>query len=160
MERNGLWNRIFRRNYTDTLLWRKATEMYRQADLSSIAPLEAQLRTPSLRPTLLGEARMATDRQELVRSVVVRRSELVRGQDYFVDGSEGKLLLYAPEENLADGAAKHASNGFFDVDNVPPWDTWVVFSHGILLSWVPPQLIGLAQSGIEVNPECCVRWLD
>jgi len=136
-------------------------EMYCQADLSSIALLEAQLRTPSLRPKiLLGEARTATDRQELVRSVVVRRSELVRGQDYVVDGSEGKLLLYAPEENLADGAAKYVSNGFFDVDNVPPWDTWMAFSHGILLSWVPPQLIGLAQNGIDVNPECCVRWLD
>jgi hypothetical protein len=94
MESNGLWNRIFRRNYTDTRLWRKAMEMYRQADLSSIAPLEAQLRTPSLRPkTSLGEVRIATDRQELVCSVVVRRSELVHGQDCVVDGSEGKLLL-------------------------------------------------------------------
>jgi len=44
------------------------------------------------------------------------------------------------EENLADGAAKHPSKGFFDVDNTPPWDTWVAFSHGILLSWVPLNL--------------------
>ncbi len=71
-----------------------------------------------------------------------------------------KILLYAPEENLADGAAKYSSKGFFDVDNVPPWDTWLTFSNGILLSWVPELLVGLAQNGIDANPEGCIRWLD
>ena len=138
-----------------------STELFRQADLSSIAPLEGQLRTPSLRPSSsLPEARTATDRDDIVRSVVARRSALVDAQSLPGDVRVGKLLLYAPEENLADGAASYASNGFFDVDNVPPWDTWVAFSHGALLSWVPPLLIGLAQSGIDVNPEGCIRWID
>src|SRR5258708_25609355 len=43
MRRNALWNRIFRRDYTDTRQWRKGMELFRLADLSSIAPLEAQL---------------------------------------------------------------------------------------------------------------------
>jgi len=34
------------------------------------------------------------------------------------------------------------------------------FSHEILLSWVPLKLVGLVQSGIDVNPESCIRWLD
>jgi len=51
-------------------------ELHRLADLSSIAPLESQLRTPSLRPdTLLGEVRTSAERQELVRSVIERRSK-------------------------------------------------------------------------------------
>jgi hypothetical protein len=161
LDRNRFWNRILRRNYTDTRLWRQGEELHRQADLSSIAPLEGQLRSPSLRPNMsLAEVRTATGRDELVLSVVARRSELVGVQERSADASVGKLLLYAPAENLADGAARYASKGFFDVDNVPPWDTWVSFSRGILLSWVPPQLVPLAQSGIDVNPECCIQWIE
>jgi hypothetical protein len=161
MERNRLWNRILRRNYTETRQWRQGTDLYRQADLSSIAPLEGQLRTPSLRPSSsLSEVRAAADRDDIVRSVVTRRSVLVSAQAQSSDVRAGKLLLYVPEENLADGAARYASNGLFDGDNVPPWDTWVAFSQGTLLSWVPPLLIGLAQSGIDVNPEGCIRWID
>ncbi len=48
LDRNRFWNRILRRNYTDTRLWRQGEELHRQADLSSIAPLEGQLRSPSL----------------------------------------------------------------------------------------------------------------
>jgi hypothetical protein len=160
-QRNRLWNRVLRRNYTETQPWRQGMELYRRADLSSIALLEGQLRTPSLCPSSsLSEVRTAADRDDIVRSVVARRSVLVSAQAQSSDVRAGKLLLYAPEENLADGAARYASNGFFDNDNVPPWDTWVAFSQGALLSWVPPLLIGLAQSGIDVNPEGCIRWID
>ena len=75
MERNAFWNRGFRRNYTDSPLWRQGMELHRLADLSSIAPLESQLRTPSLRPdTLVGEVRTSAEQQELIRSVMERRS--------------------------------------------------------------------------------------
>jgi hypothetical protein len=29
-----------------------------------------------------------------------------------------------------------------------------------LIAWVPPQFIDLADAGVRVNPEECVRWLD
>jgi hypothetical protein len=161
MERGRFWNRILRRHYTNTRLWRQGMELYRQANLSSISPLLEQLRNPTLRPNgSLAEARTEPVRDEIVRSVIVRRSEFVRGRELSPDENAGKLLVYAPEENLADGAAQLESKGFFDGDNVPPWNTWVAFSHGILLSWIPPQFVGLAQNGIDVNPECCIRWMD
>jgi hypothetical protein len=82
----------------------------------------------------------------------------------------GRLLLYFPDAELADGAAEVESQGFFDVNNSPPWDTWVgIFTDEApesdsyatyLLSWVPPELIPLAQRGIAVNPEECIAWLD
>src|SRR5689334_16271125 len=37
----------------------------------------------------------------------------------------GRLLAYLPDDNLADGFAEVVSKGFFDVDNIPPYDTWV-----------------------------------
>jgi hypothetical protein len=37
----------------------------------------------------------------------------------------GRLVAYFPDDNLFDGAAEAESQGFFDVDNIPPYDTWV-----------------------------------
>jgi len=78
----------------------------------------------------------------------------------------GRLIVYFPDLELADGAAEVESRGFFDVNNAPPWDTWVAFilddkserSH--LISWVPPEFLPLADAGIQVNPEECILWLD
>ncbi|WP_394829583.1 hypothetical protein [Pendulispora albinea] len=78
----------------------------------------------------------------------------------------GRLLVYEPGANLADGAAARESSGFFDVDNAPPWDTWIAAVHTngdprrgdyYLLAWVPAALDPHAQRGIEVNPEACIR---
>lgn len=84
---------------------------------------------------------------------------------------EGRLLVHYPGLNLVDGAAEVASEGFFDMWNLPPWDTWIAFGTqpttecdrsetDFLICWVPPQLVELANLGIEVNPEQCIRWLD
>lgn len=100
----------------------------------------------------------------------------------------GRLLLYAPNETLSDGAAWVSSGGFFDWDNAPPWDTWVAYvedtpadpehtntwfrqharKQGIvhspmrlsyLVCWVPPCLLEAADAGIWANPEECIEWL-
>jgi hypothetical protein len=82
----------------------------------------------------------------------------------------GRLLAYFPDANLCDGAAEVESQGFFDLDNCPPWQTWVaLFNDGAedgrgyrryLVAWVPPQFLSLTTAGIDVNPEECIVWLD
>ena len=89
----------------------------------------------------------------------------------------GRLLAYFPDDNLADGVAEMVSDGFFDVNNIPPYDTWVwvvrntrTFEYAnheqgeteanYLVAWVPPDFIPLASRGIDVNPEGCILWLD
>ena len=32
--------------------------------------------------------------------------------------------------------------------------------YGLLVAWVPPDFIDLANRGIEGNPEQCIMWLD
>jgi hypothetical protein len=66
--------------------------------------------------------------------------------------SNGRLLIYYPEETLQDGAAEFASHGFFDLEDAPPWDTWFLYAGGAILSWVPNSLIESAQAGIDANP--------
>jgi hypothetical protein len=81
----------------------------------------------------------------------------------------GRILVYGPDEELSDGAAEAETNGYFDVYNCPPWDTWIAlveFSDGEkgrsahLFSWVPPAFERVVQRGIAVNPEECILWLE
>jgi hypothetical protein len=79
----------------------------------------------------------------------------------------GQVLVYFPDDDLADGAAEAESEGFFDVHNAPPWDTWLAMvedanrseKNPYLIAWVPDELIHFAQRGIDVNPEECILWL-
>lgn len=86
----------------------------------------------------------------------------------------GRLMVYFPHLNLVDGAAEAESEGFFDTDNAPPWDTWVACFEDrqlgdssdekgpgpYVVAWVPEPLVAAANAGIEVNPEACIVWLD
>jgi hypothetical protein len=130
----------------------------------SYGPLEHQLRSVGLKPTFaLDEFRSQVPWAEAVARVVARRGEVVGANSadkHTVDVEHGRLLLYYPTENLADGAAQYSSNGFFDTNNIPPWDIWVGFSDWTLVSWVPPSLIAAVQMGIDANPENCIRWAN
>ena len=88
--------------------------------------------------------------------VVQKRSELLHLQgkailpDVGFDSDKGRMLLYSREDNVADGASEAASGRFVDLYDAPPWDIWVAYSDRTLLA--PPELIGLAQRGIDANP--------
>jgi hypothetical protein len=78
--------------------------------------------------------------------------------------------VYFPDAELSDGAAELETDGFFDVYNTPPWDTWIGFFQdqadpewsyaNYLIAWAPPTLIGVVERGIRVNPEDCIKWLN
>jgi hypothetical protein len=102
---------------------------------------------------------LATNRAGALKSQPVPRSDL----------GGGRILVYGPDEELSDGAAQLETNGYFDVYNCPPWDTWIAlvqFSDGEkgrtahLFSWVPPVFESVAQRGIDVNPEASILWLE
>lgn len=83
---------------------------------------------------------------------------------------EGRLMVYYPDADLCDGAAEIMTDGWFDVFNCPPWDTWVGFFRdrrpagdfyaNYLVAWVPGPFVELAARGIDANPEQCIAWLD
>jgi hypothetical protein len=158
------WNRILRRDCTRLKEYRFAQTMLHEADPRCSLSFTEQLRSRALRPSQsLGEVCSDEERQLSVRSVIDRRAELIQAQkldDIRLAGlAGGRLLLYSPEENVADGASQDASREFFDVYDAPPWDTWVGYSNRTLLSWVPAQLVDLVQAGIDANPVESIRWL-
>lgn len=154
----------FRWNATASPEWRRAMEVARGVQ-SLPMPGSTYLRSPGLNPSAaLDEVKDEAQRQRIVEEVVKARAQLLRGSHTGIawvetlDLAGGRLLLYFPAENLADGAAEVASGGVFDVNNVPPWDTWVAYTSRTLISWIPPWLESLVEDGIKVNPEQCICW--
>ena len=92
------------------------------------------------------EVRLAIFLREVQsRRLWQRRPELLSSGA--IEPREGKVLLFTPQDSLSEGAATVASEGFFDVDNVPAWDTWLYFDGRSLLSWVP----------LPIDPESAIR---
>ena len=77
--------------------------------------------------------------QHAVELIQRRRADLVSSADLPVSTlaqaqADGKLLLYEAVETVSDGAAASSSQGFFDVEDAPPWDVlWVLPGHHLEL---------------------------
>jgi len=165
----------FRKRLRETMQW-----CARLADPSR--PAEC-LRTPELRlRSLEGTFLRTVWSIQMTREHLLSRIARDRRREYRLaceaaaaPDARGRLLLYFPDDDLADGAAETASNGFFDLHNTPPWDTWVALFDfrfledeekepggrtSYLIAWVPSPLIALAGRGIDVNPGGCIAWLD
>jgi len=143
--------------------YRQSQTLYAEADSPTLSLLDGQLRSTALKPSFRLDQFEDEVWAKAVAEVVAKRSVAQEGVSMKVDApmlARGRLLEFIPSETLMDGAAKYSSNGFFDVNNVPPWDTWVAFSERTLVSWAPPLLVEIAQDGIDANPEACIRWAE
>ena len=130
---------------------------------ASLDDPERSLRHEQLRPRVLEIDRattvrtLAQDRERYVPHDLAPARELLGG----------RLLAYYPDLELSDGVAEEETRGFFDVNNAPPWDTWIALfrepvgdeSYDYIVTWVPPAMIDLVGRGIAVNPEECIVWL-
>jgi hypothetical protein len=164
LEAGQLYSEAYKRgeSYSDGPLFREGHVLFEKADMPSLVLLRAQLRTPDFLTENLLENLAAENFQDVLSVVASKRRESLKrlGAQVTLPSPEddGRLLHYWPQENLSCGAAEYSSNGFFDVHNVPPWDTWISSDGGALVSWVPKILIPLAQAGIDANPEACIAW--
>ena len=119
------------------------------------------LRSPEISPHPLEDGRKC-----VVESVNLKRHILLQwpAPNPARDLAGGRLLIYEPDVNLAHGLEELETNGYVDVDNTPPWDTWVAYLYegerNFLLSWTPPEFLQLVNGGIQVCPEECILWLD
>jgi hypothetical protein len=150
-------------------LSRLAATMQWCAPRVDVADPSGCLRSEELRP-----AENMNDWPAKVEAVCARRESLLNLQP--LQGSEltaGRLLLFDPGQNLSDVAAMVESNGFFNAENEPPWDTWVQYvrqqpqragtwTHldSYLVCWIPPAFLDVVDRAIEVNPEECFLWGD
>jgi len=110
----------------------------------------------------------AQDAAGLVRELCEKRSNLLEhrpSSDWSSLVDSGRYLVFWPDETLRDGAACQATRGYFDVSNIPPWDTWVYYGpvsiskFPALIAWVPSAFVDSVSEGLWTNPEECIQWL-
>jgi hypothetical protein len=155
----GLGDKVsFEQRLVETIAWCESR--------ASIDDPAGSLRTDELRPRILERNRAAC-----VSSLASVRAGRTQSQLDAVRGlGGGGLLAYFPDAELSDGAAQEETRGYFDINNAPPWDTWLALladggpsdsAYGeYLVAWVPPAFVPLAQSGISVCMEDSIVWLD
>jgi hypothetical protein len=162
---------LFRQRLGETIRWCS------QRQRGSV--IAERFRSPALQPALRADGELdhwktAEQRNEVVETLIRRRAWLLASANGAVEvESAGRIVTFAPEESLHDGAACLASQGYFDDANVPGWDAWICYVmppttaqeiswpvsySSYLLGWVPEEVVPLVEHGIEVNPESCLMW--
>jgi hypothetical protein len=127
--------------------------------------------------------RIQAEQQASVDALAEQRARLLQlanaypdpdERDVLVRGLSGGRLLVCTglDESVWDGAAQAESQGFFDINDLAPWDTWICYVRPqndendrtgqapFVMSWVPSAFVSLVEDGIRVNPVECIRWLE
>ena len=159
---------LFQRRLAETVAWCKG-----RGSLSD--PLDG-LRTLTLRPPDLGTLALP-ECVSVVERLTEQRAKLL--QDASRDSLPSSLSLRRGNSSSSTASPVYRmatsgemSQGFFDVHDLPPWDTWIeyVIEHeraeherwrhfdSYLVSWVPTAFVPLADKGISVNGSDCICW--
>ena len=123
----------------------------------------ASLRTAALDP-VIGDWPTPAEFEAGLEDMRLRRRALL-GSIESRARPQGRLLVCQVHESISSGESEAETSGFFDVNDRPPWDTWVWQFRGLeegtvtLVSWVPQDLEAIVTRGIAVNPYDCLSWL-
>lgn len=75
---------------------------------------------------------------------------------------EGRIMVAEIDITVWDGASEAEAEGFIDVNDCPPIDTWFYKtlddSRRIFFTWIPQQFVELANKAIAVNCVDCISW--
>ena len=88
---------------------------------------ETALRTPAIYPYPF----FADGPKEIVKSVADKRRWRLQLKTSMPATSlaNGRLLYYFAADNATDWFSGEMTKGFFDIDDTPPWDTWLAYIH-------------------------------
>jgi hypothetical protein len=125
------------------------------------ARAEHSLRNPELVPSrnIVHQVSDLGEIAEVVAVVLTRRRALV-GPVLPATGMPAgdRVLAFLPRDSLFHGSSPPECDGFIDVDEIPPWGSWVLLVDEVLLSWVPAAMVDGVDSAIRCNPEESIRW--
>lgn len=163
---------IFKKRLAETIAWCSK----RVKDEPTDKLRSSELRPPGWRLN----HRLNLQLCDVVEAIVAERAYCVQNWADFrehktAEGLAGGRLLFCTSATMSipDGYVTQASNGFYDEDDMPPWDTWLCYwgterhyaagndkryQIEYLVSWVPASLIELANVGVEKHFMDCMSW--
>lgn len=163
---------IFKSRLAETITWCTTGNSLNDPALSLRSSI---LRPPSLRLS----NRFKIELQNVVNALAEERAQCMRSWNYkeinpAQDLAGGQLLLCtSATESIPDGGVSSSSRGFYDEDDLPPWDTWICYlimnsddvalpgwqyQKEYLVSWVPEVWVDLAKIGVEEHFLDCMSW--
>lgn len=132
-----------------------------------------QFRSDLVKPhILLSETHDEDERKKLVDEVLEKRKEILDEiKNKGVDSGwkiphAGRFVAFIPDNSITDGAAEMDSEGFFDENDEPGWNTWIDYikgdeeNPGFLVAWVDNEHEAKIGKAIENNPVFSISWLD
>lgn len=144
-----------------------------------VGELGKTTRTPEIRPDVL-KADDAHERllalrfdkeviSNAVQQVCSRRQSLIEQYKIEIPSLDycrfnGRLYCTDFETDEFE-AAMEASNGFFDVADIPGWDTWLahdptIRESGLLYGWVPNAITDAVGRGMWAIPVESIWWVE
>lgn len=76
----------------------------------------------------------------------------------------GRILMIEIDITVVDGASESNSDGFIDIYDAPPIDTWFyiedTYNGKVLYAWIPNRFVELVEDGIAVNVVDMLCWQD
>ncbi|SMB81603.1 hypothetical protein SAMN00790413_04636 [Deinococcus hopiensis KR-140] len=109
--------------------------------------------------------------EEARRRINITAQGAVHHPDLTVEGElrrSGAFMIVEPASSTWDGTARVASQGYFNFDDMPPWDTWITtvpprftYEGGTgLLCWVPRWARQHVDDAIAVSADSCLHWAE
>ena len=109
-----------------------------------------------------------------LNNLIGKRSDLLKNKGITLLSidellSLGKIVWSCPSDSVHDGAPEIYSQGFFDISECPPWDTWIGYGHQFLelsflkdsiITWLPLEQYNKFHSGKEVSILDNMNWID
>jgi hypothetical protein len=101
---------------------------------------------------------------ELLDQQLIFKSGIVSDLDG-VEKIKGKILIADFDETVVDGASEACSEGFIDVYDLPPIDTWFYLNRNAsgwrrIYAWIPAQFTHLVDEAIAVNCVEILNWFE
>jgi hypothetical protein len=115
----------------------------------------------------LTEAEIHARRTTVVQTVVLKRRRLLyeKSPTFAPSPLLGAAILATElDASFFDGVAAVESDGFFDSEDLSPWDTWLEYRtnvaarRGVLLSFVPPHIVEVVEHAMAVHVADAYFW--
>jgi hypothetical protein len=110
-------------------------------------------------------APLLSTRQHLIEKVFDKQAEVKASIEVASDVIfEGRIVCCDVGHTVTDGASETVSNGFIDVYDMPPIDTWFYVADSpagsTLYSWIPRPFVSLVNDAIAANPLDILHWAE
>jgi hypothetical protein len=165
-----LWRRVSEVELWCSRLETPEVDLARRFRSASLRPVDISMRGARLQA--LGANDIYLARVRAVEDLVERREKLLGPSSQRASSfsrAMGGMLAFNLDACFFDGAVSAETQGFFDDEDLPPWDTWIAYTerHGageagenVLVSWMPESYRQLAERAIAVHMCNAYAWLE